>query len=104
MLLTDVCVDECIFHLQMVDDNWNNVSVDDLHREQASASKDVNQALAVLQEAVHRTVETYCQCFNADYEPKWLPTEKECLHRPLPDEALRIRLCAMHRVPQELMG
>ena len=102
--LTNICHDECISGLQMVEDNWNSVSVDDLHREQANASKDVSQALAVLQEAVHRTVETYCQCFNTDYEPSWLPAEREFLHRPLPDDPLRIHLCAMHRVPQELMG
>ena len=92
------------FFTQMVEDNWNSVTVGDLRRAQANASKDVSQALAVLLEAVHRTVETYCQCFNTDYEPKWLPTEKDLPHHPLPDEALRIHLCAMHRVPQELMG
>ena len=88
----------------MVEDNWNSINVGDLRKVQASASKDVSQALVVLLEAVHRTVETYCQCFNTNYEPNWLPKERELPHRPLPDEALRVHLCAMHRIPQEMMG
>ena len=88
----------------MVEDNWNNVSMEDLRSRQDSTAKDVGQALSVLLEAVHRTVETYCLCFNADYEPTWLPLERELPRLPLPDEALRIHLCAMHRVPQELAG
>ena len=92
--------------MEIVDEDWANINPIQQQQQQENASQDVIYALKVLQLAVQTTVETYCRITHAEYEPVWIKL-RETLSNNVQmvdlEQKLRVRTCALHRVPtQEL--